>query len=523
MKKAIFLAVTLLCVCLFACGVFAQSNPVIVETPTLKVVVDGKQLDLTNIPINCNGRVLLGLREVLVALGVKNDDEHIIWNPVNRSVKIIHDGIEINLAIGNKKATVNGVEIEVDAEPVIHKDRTYIPTRFVAQSLSRLVFWDKSAYNVVITSEDMLYEVTDIMNSQLSKAGQPVHLIQEEVLIIGSEEIARATHDIKSDLGKETEYIYLTENWDGKTIQTEIYNDGTRTYRKASYRDKWLKQENGDETEIEEQDDETLAAFIASLVVTEKSDQRIVIEGESLAYALNGPFDVLKDESSKCHVTMQYRVKTDGNNTENIEIENVETIIRGSQNTQEGKKPYEFKRNVRYMLDETVTVPVPADLNNSYTIPEGMKEYYNSKGYTFHVPEEWSLPAFDEEVPIISYENETDSDKWCIIVTEMVFDLGFDWSIHDLKPWLTQNVKDSVNNGIIIGTEDFKWKGYNAIRITVSGQNKADGGYVKQQVIAVNYNGILVVFTCVGESSTFDLKLNEVNKIIDSWDLPMFG
>jgi len=127
-KKAIFLAVTLLCVCLFACGVFAQSNPVIVETPTLKVVVDGKQLDLTNIPINCNGRVLLGLREVLVALGVKNDDEHIIWNPVNRSVKIIHDGIEINLAIGNKKATVNGVEIEVDQSLLFTRtEPTYPP------------------------------------------------------------------------------------------------------------------------------------------------------------------------------------------------------------------------------------------------------------------------------------------------------------------------------------------------------------------------------------------------------------
>jgi hypothetical protein len=508
---------------LFACGVFAQPNPVIVETPTLKVVVDGKQLDLTNVPINCNGRVLLGLREVLVALGVENDDEHIIWNPVNRSVKIIHDGVEINLAIGNKKAMVNGVEIELDAEPVIHKDRTYIPTRFVAQSLSRMVFWDKSAYSVVITSEDMLFEISNIMNSQLNKAGQTVHLIQEDVLKIGSEEIARSTYDIKSDLDKGTEYIYLTENWDGKTIQTEIYDDGTNIYRKASYRDKWLKQESGDGSEIEEQDDETLIAFIASLVVAEKSEQRIVVEGESLAYALNGPFDVLKDKSSKCHVTMQYRVRTDGDNTENIEIENVETIITGSRNTQEGTMPYEYKRNVRYMIDETVTVPVPADLNNSYTIPKGMNEYYNSKGYTLRVPEEWNLPAFDEETPVISYENETDSDKWCIIIIDMASSFNFDWSIYDVKPGLIPNVKDSVNNGEVISTEDFKWKGYDAVRITVSGQNKADGGYVKQQVIAVNYNGILVIFTYVGETSTFDSKLNEAIKIIDSWELPIFG
>ncbi|NLP14335.1 MAG: hypothetical protein GX383_07700 [Clostridium sp.] len=109
------------------------------------------------------------------------------------------------------------------------------------------------------------------------------------------------------------------------------------------------------------------------------------------------------------------------------------------------------------------------------------------------------------------------------IIIEMESSFNFGWSIYDLKPGLTQNINNSVNNGKVISSEDFKWKGYDAVRITVSGQNKADGSYIKQQVIAVNYNGILVIFTYVGETATFDSKLNEANKIIDSWDLPIFG
>lgn len=525
MKKAVFLAMTLLCLCWFACGAFAQPNPVIVETPTLKVIVDGKQLNLTNIPINCNGRVLLGLREVLVALGVENDDEHIVWNPVDKSIKVIDDGIEINLAIGNKKATVNGTEIELDAEPVIHKDRTYIPTRFVAQSLSRLVFWDSSAYSVVITSEDMLMQVSSIMNSsQELIIERPVHLIQDDVLKVSGDE-TRYTYDIKSDSNKNTEYVYLTQNINGKTIQTEIYDDGVNLYSKSFSRDKWLKEKRPDETEIEEQDEETMVAFIASLALKEKSDQRIVIEGESPAFALDGPFDVLKDNTSKCHVTMQYRVSAGENNTEKIQLENVETRVTGTRSTQEGLKPYEFTRNIKYMLDETgVTIPIPVDLNNSYTIPEGTNEYYNKKGYTLYVPKSWYLPFSDDEIPVVSYEDETDSNKCCAIIVEMEFSpLDFSWSIYDFKPEIIKNVENSVNNCEIIGSEDFKWKGYDAIRITASGQNILDGSYVKQQVVAINYNGILVVFTYIGEPSTFDSKLNEANQIIDSWNLPTFG
>ena len=175
------------------------------------------------------------------------------------------------------------------------------------------------------------------------------------------------------------------------------------------------------------------------------------------------------------------------------------------------------------MLGETViAVPVPSDLNNSYTVPKGMNEYYNSKGYTINVPDSWNLPAYDEESPVISYEDKTDSSKWCAIIIDTDYSFGTGWSIYDLKPAMTDSAKDSVNNGKIISSENFKWKGYDAVRITVSGQSKSDGGYIKEQFIAVNYNGIFVVFTYLGETSTFDAKLNEAQKKIDSWDLQVF-
>lgn len=169
MKKSVFLAMLFLSMCLFVGNVFASSNPQIKEKPTLKVIVDGTQLSLKNTPINNNGRVLLGLRELLIALGVPNDSEHIIWNQENKTVKVVKDDKEVFLAIGNKKATVNGEEIELDTEPVIYKNSTYIPTRFVAQSLSRLVFWDGSTNSVVITTENNFDKVSSFVASEKQK------------------------------------------------------------------------------------------------------------------------------------------------------------------------------------------------------------------------------------------------------------------------------------------------------------------------------------------------------------------
>ncbi|WP_010249759.1 copper amine oxidase N-terminal domain-containing protein [Acetivibrio cellulolyticus] len=520
MKKSVFLAMLFLSMCLFVGNVFASSNPQIKEKPTLKVIVDGTQLSLKNTPINNNGRVLLGLRELLIALGVPNDSEHIIWNQENKTVKVVKDDKEVFLAIGNKKATVNGEEIELDTEPVIYKNSTYIPTRFVAQSLSRLVFWDGSTNSVVITTENNFDKVSSFVASEKQKTGL-IHYTQNENVVENGAETYSCKYDVKSDSEKGIEYTSVSLTKDGNTRTSEVFEDKTYTYSRSQVRAEWLKESKEDGEGSILQKEETNRALTASLFINEESNDRVVLEGDSLAFAVDSTkdtyFDVLKDKSSKCHVKMEYRIKTPDINVRICELKRMEYVITGNYETADGLQPYKITKVIEYMLDDQETVPVPSDLSNSYTIPKGMNEYYNvNGGYSLYVPEGWYLPDMYDENPSITYINENDPNKFCVVCVNLTY-MSEDWSVSDIKPYMIESMKGSLKNCKILKDEIIKWKGYEALRINVSGQDKESGQAMKEQVIVVNYQGMILTFTIAGDSSTYDLKSKEVTQIVDSW------
>lgn len=48
----------------------------------------------------------------------------------------------IELTIGSNEVTINGIKEEIDTEPIIHKDRTLVPLRFIAEELGMTVKYD---------------------------------------------------------------------------------------------------------------------------------------------------------------------------------------------------------------------------------------------------------------------------------------------------------------------------------------------------------------------------------------------
>ena len=154
MKKYISASfiLVLLMICITIPAFAANSS--IKEMPNVKIVIDGKIGSYENAPINMNNRTLLPLKGILVNLGVKNDNEHIMWNGIEKSVTVLKDSTKIYLKIGSNKATVNGKEIVLDASPVVYKDRTYIPVNFIAQSLGMKVVWDWSSKSVLIREQE---------------------------------------------------------------------------------------------------------------------------------------------------------------------------------------------------------------------------------------------------------------------------------------------------------------------------------------------------------------------------------
>ncbi|HOO97563.1 MAG TPA: stalk domain-containing protein [Caldisericia bacterium] len=59
------------------------------------------------------------------------------------------DGV-ITLQIGSKTATVGGVNVELDAEPIVHNSRTMVPLRFIADAFGAATSWDGETRTVTI-------------------------------------------------------------------------------------------------------------------------------------------------------------------------------------------------------------------------------------------------------------------------------------------------------------------------------------------------------------------------------------
>ncbi len=109
------------------------------------VVVDGSPLHLKPGPIERAGRVFVPLRGIFERLGAS-----VVYE--NRQINSTKGSSSVSLRIGSTQATVNGQPQIVDVAPFIVGATTYVPLRFVAQSLGAAVDYNGSTRQVAITS-----------------------------------------------------------------------------------------------------------------------------------------------------------------------------------------------------------------------------------------------------------------------------------------------------------------------------------------------------------------------------------
>jgi hypothetical protein len=61
--------------------------------------------------------------------------------------------MSISLKIGSANASINGVDKLLDVPAMNYKDRTFVPIRFIAESLGAEITWDKDTSTVIIKTE----------------------------------------------------------------------------------------------------------------------------------------------------------------------------------------------------------------------------------------------------------------------------------------------------------------------------------------------------------------------------------
>ena len=74
------------------------------------------------------------------------------WNETNRTVLATSDTAQISLTIASTTALVNGSKKTLDVPAEITKSRTFVPLRFIGESLGAYVNWDGNKRTVTITT-----------------------------------------------------------------------------------------------------------------------------------------------------------------------------------------------------------------------------------------------------------------------------------------------------------------------------------------------------------------------------------
>lgn len=100
-------------------------------------------------PVVKEGRTLIPVRAITEGLGATVE-----WNGETKEVTIVKGDITIVIQLDSNVVTVNGEEVEIDVPAQAFSNRTYVPLRFIAETLGLKVSWDEETETIEISDED---------------------------------------------------------------------------------------------------------------------------------------------------------------------------------------------------------------------------------------------------------------------------------------------------------------------------------------------------------------------------------
>jgi len=120
----------------------------ILEIGNRFATVNGNSVSSDVAPLIRDNRTFTPARFVAEWLGAE-----VFWNEEERLVTITQQDTEILLTIGSRTAYVNGTPYQMDTAAFIDGDRTYTPSRFIAEHLGADVSWNQKTQEVTIVRE----------------------------------------------------------------------------------------------------------------------------------------------------------------------------------------------------------------------------------------------------------------------------------------------------------------------------------------------------------------------------------
>lgn len=131
-------------------GLFVAAGAARASADPIKVFVDGDRVHFEDVgPQSIDGRILVPVRGVLEKIGANVD-----WAPETQRVNCSNGDIDIVLHIGDRRAKVNGHDIQMDVPAQTIGGHTMVPLRFLSESMGAKVRWDSQESTVFIMTAD---------------------------------------------------------------------------------------------------------------------------------------------------------------------------------------------------------------------------------------------------------------------------------------------------------------------------------------------------------------------------------
>ncbi len=163
-----------------------MSSSVLAAPSPIQLIVGGKILQTNMAPVNVEGRILVPMRVIFEELGAT-----VTWDAKERSASASKDKLKVKLVINQKIGYVNGQAVQMDIPATIINERTYVPTRWVAETLGYNVDWDQKNQTVIVGTSSQ----SPISNEIVTRAD-----VNSDVLSF-EEEVVSLVNDIRVEAG----------------------------------------------------------------------------------------------------------------------------------------------------------------------------------------------------------------------------------------------------------------------------------------------------------------------------------
>jgi len=114
----------------------------------MNYITDGQIKAMDAVPFIENGRTLVPVRYLALALGVPEDQ--VVWSASANTVTISLGETSVVAALGDRILHINDRPVSMEISPVMRNNRVYMPARYIAEAFGYEVGWDQASQSVLI-------------------------------------------------------------------------------------------------------------------------------------------------------------------------------------------------------------------------------------------------------------------------------------------------------------------------------------------------------------------------------------